>query len=64
MTKKNEYNPSLQVYEHLQNNCKTRFSADFLNEKLDEYLKSLTIPSEVSELYIVVWSVKTKNRNI
>lgn len=41
-------------YYHCQNNCKTRFSADFLNEKLDEYLKSLTIPSEVSELYIAI----------
>jgi hypothetical protein len=25
-----------------------------LNEKLDEHLKSLTIPSEVSELYMAV----------
>lgn len=41
-------------YYHCQNSCKTRFSADFLNEKLDEYLKSLTIPSEVSELYMAV----------
>jgi len=41
-------------YYHCQNNCKARFSADLLNEKLDEYLKSLTIPAEVSELYMAI----------
>ena len=41
-------------YYHCQNNCKTRFSADFLNEKLDEHLKSVTIPPEVFDLYMAI----------
>ncbi len=27
---------------------------DFLHDKLDDFLKSLTIPSEVSELYMAI----------
>jgi site-specific DNA recombinase len=41
-------------YYHCQNICKTRFSANFLNGKLEDHLKSLTIPSEVSELYMAI----------
>ena len=47
-------NGSYYGYYHCQNTCKTRFSAHFLNDKLDDYLKSLTIPSEVSELYMAI----------
>lgn len=47
-------NGSYYGYYHCQNTCKTRFSAGFLNDKLDDYLKSLTIPSEVSELYMAI----------
>lgn len=41
-------------YYHCQNSCKTRFRADFMHDKLDDYLHSLTIPSEVSELYMAI----------
>lgn len=41
-------------YYHCQNSCKTRFNADFLHDKLNEYLRSLTIPTKVSELYMVI----------
>ena len=47
-------NGSYYGYYHCQNACKTRFSASFLNEKLDDYLKSLTIPSEISELSMAI----------
>ena len=47
-------NGSYYGYYHCQNACKTRFSASFLNDKLDDYLKSLTIPSEISELYLAI----------
>ena len=47
-------NGSYYGYYHCQNTCKTRFSASFLNDKLDDYLKSLTIPAEVSELYMAI----------
>jgi site-specific DNA recombinase len=41
-------------YYHCQNTCKTRFSAEFLNDRLEEFLKSITIPTEISELYIAI----------
>lgn len=41
-------------YYHCQNQCKTRFNADAMHDKLHDYLKSLTIPSEVSELYMAI----------
>lgn len=41
-------------YYHCQNGCKTRFNANFLNDKFDDYLKSLTIPAEVSDLYMTI----------
>ncbi len=47
-------NGSYYGYYHCQNTCKTRFSAGFLNDKLDDYLKSLTISSEISELYMAI----------
>ena len=47
-------NGSHYGYYHCQNTCKTRFSAGFLNDKLDDYLKSLTIPAEISELYMTI----------
>lgn len=47
-------NGSYYDYYHCQNSCKTRFRADFLHEKLEDYLKSLTIPPEIKELYMVI----------
>lgn len=47
-------NGSHYGYYHCQNGCKTRFNANFLNDKLCDYLKSLTIPAEVSELYMTI----------
>jgi len=41
-------------YYHCQNSCKTRFRTDLLHDKLHDYLKSLTIPSEISELYMAI----------
>lgn len=42
------------AYYHCQNTCKTRFNAGLLHDKLDDYLKSLTIQSEVSYLYLTI----------
>ncbi|PJD93505.1 MAG: recombinase family protein [Parachlamydia sp.] len=47
-------NGSYYDYYHCQNSCKTRFRADFLHEKLEDYLKSLTIPPEIKELYMAI----------
>jgi site-specific DNA recombinase len=47
-------NGSYYDYYHCQNSCKTRFRTDFLHDKLDDYLKSITIPSEISELYMAI----------
>lgn len=47
-------NGSYYGYYHCQNTCKTRFSTGFLNDKLDDYLKSLMIPPEISELYMAI----------
>lgn len=47
-------NGSYYGYYHCQNTCKTRFSASLLNDKLDDYLKFITIPSEISELYMAI----------
>lgn len=41
-------------YYHCQNHCKTRFNADVMHERLHDHLRSLTIPSEVSNLYMVI----------
>lgn len=41
-------------YYHCQNSCKIRFRADFLHDKFHDYLSSLTIPSEISELYMTI----------
>lgn len=41
-------------YYHCQNHCKTRFNADHMHEKLHDFLEALTIPSEVSDLYMVI----------
>lgn len=41
-------------YYHCQNTCKTRFKVGFLHDKMDDFLKSLTIPTEVSELYMAI----------
>lgn len=47
-------NGSYYDYYHCQNSCKTRFRTDFLHDKFDDYLKSITIPSEISELYLAI----------
>ena len=41
-------------YYHCQRECKARFNVDELHEILDDHLKSLTIPAEVTELYLAV----------
>ncbi|MCB1112829.1 MAG: recombinase zinc beta ribbon domain-containing protein [Chlamydiia bacterium] len=47
-------NGNYYFYYHCQNDCKMRLNADDLHEEFDGYLKSLTIPSEVSELYLEI----------
>jgi hypothetical protein len=37
-----------------QNHCKTRFNALEMHNKQFDFLKSLAIPSEVSELYMTI----------
>jgi site-specific DNA recombinase len=51
-------------YYHCQNSCKTRFRADFLHEKLEDYLKSLTIPPEIKELYMVILEDTFKSNEV
>lgn len=41
-------------YYHCQSHCKTRFNADRIHDRLHDFLKSLTIPSEVSDLYMAI----------
>lgn len=41
-------------YYHCQNDCSTRFNAVEVHDEFHDYLKSLTIPSEVSELYMAI----------
>jgi site-specific DNA recombinase len=47
-------NGDYHLYYHCQNSCKIRFKAGLLHNELDIYLKSLTIPSEISDLYMVI----------
>lgn len=47
-------NGSYYGYYHCQNTCKTRFSTGLLHDKLDDFLNSLTIPPEISELYMAI----------
>jgi site-specific DNA recombinase len=47
-------NGSYYDYYHCQNSCKTRFRTDFLHDRLDHYLKSVTIFPEISELYLAI----------
>ena len=41
-------------YYHCQNTCKTRFNANLLHDKLHDHFESLTISSEVADLYMAI----------
>lgn len=47
-------NGNYYFYYHCQNDCKVRFNASEMDEKLFEHLKSITIPHEVSDLYLEI----------
>ena len=47
-------NGNYYFYYHCQNDCRIRFNAENVHEKFDHFLKSITVPPEVSELYLAI----------
>lgn len=57
-------NGSHYGYYHCQNHCKTRFNAEEMHNKLFDFLKSLAIPPEVSELYMTILEETFKSNEV